>query len=551
MKLFLIPLSVLLFLCVTAYSQQVPRDKVIVEIGTGTWCQYCPGAAMGADELIENGEPVAVIEYHNGDDYANVYSNYRNSFYNITGFPTANFDGKLTFVGGDHDVSMYSNYLPRVNQREGILSSFTLDVSGTHTCLTNFNSHITIQKVATYSGTNLKLHAVVTESNIQEFWQGQDHLNFVCRRMVPDQYGTTLDFSGGDTQEVDLAFTLDDSWVFDNCEFIVFVQDMSTKEILQGTKMSLVDFTPEFDFDAKVTGVINIAAQNCTGTLTPTALVRNVGADDITSLNFHYKVNNSDLQTFNWAGDIPYLESQNIDLSTINFDLLDTNQIIIYSADPDGNPDQCPENDTTKMFVYAAMEVPHTVKLMLRTDANPDQTTWNLINSQGTVLYEGGPYETQGQTIQETFDLIDNDCYTFTIFDSGGDGLQTPGFYMLYYGSSSIIVQGTTFAYEKATQFNVSGGVGIDENSAKISVQVYPNPASDFLDLNVNLVNSAPVTFKLFNLTGIAVYESNLGILQAGSHSKKIDVTKLPQGMYLYSMLAGDKISTGKITVNR
>ena len=33
----------------------VPRDHVIVEIGTGTWCQYCPGAAMGADEMHEEG----------------------------------------------------------------------------------------------------------------------------------------------------------------------------------------------------------------------------------------------------------------------------------------------------------------------------------------------------------------------------------------------------------------------------------------------------------------------------------------------------------------
>ena len=74
-------------------AQQVPRDKVVVEIGTGGWCQYCPGAAMGADDLVANGHEVAIIENHNGDPYATTFSNARNSYYNITGYPTAFFDG--------------------------------------------------------------------------------------------------------------------------------------------------------------------------------------------------------------------------------------------------------------------------------------------------------------------------------------------------------------------------------------------------------------------------------------------------------------------------
>lgn len=97
-------------------SQQVPREMVVLEIGTGTWCTYCPGAAMGADDLVENGHHVAVVENHNGDSYANAYSNARNSFYAITGYPTAIFDGVLKVSGGSHSQSMYSTYLPKYNQ---------------------------------------------------------------------------------------------------------------------------------------------------------------------------------------------------------------------------------------------------------------------------------------------------------------------------------------------------------------------------------------------------------------------------------------------------
>jgi hypothetical protein len=48
-------------------AQSVPRSMVVMEVGTGTWCTYCPGAAMGADDLLANGKLVAVVENHNGD----------------------------------------------------------------------------------------------------------------------------------------------------------------------------------------------------------------------------------------------------------------------------------------------------------------------------------------------------------------------------------------------------------------------------------------------------------------------------------------------------
>ena len=73
---------------------------VVLEIGTGTWCPYCPGSQMGADDLVTNGCSVAVVEYHNGDSFTNSYSNARNTYYGISGFPTAVFDGVQYVVGG-------------------------------------------------------------------------------------------------------------------------------------------------------------------------------------------------------------------------------------------------------------------------------------------------------------------------------------------------------------------------------------------------------------------------------------------------------------------
>ncbi len=225
------------------FAQQVPRDKVIVEIGTGTWCQYCPGAALGADDLVENGCAVGVIEYHNGDEYSNPASDARNSYYSVTGYPTAHFDGVLSYVGGSHTESMYPNYLPLYQQRIAIQSSFTIGIYGEHTGST-YNITLQIHKAASTTSTNIKAHLVLTESDILCNWQGQTQLNFVERAMVPDYNGTSVDFSNTDDITLELTFTMDTDWATNNCELVAFLQDDNSKECLQGAEVSIPDLQP-------------------------------------------------------------------------------------------------------------------------------------------------------------------------------------------------------------------------------------------------------------------------------------------------------------------
>jgi hypothetical protein len=187
-------------------SQQVARQKVIVEIGTGTWCQYCPGAAMGADDLVANGCQVGNIEYHNGDSFTNDASNYRNSYYSVSGYPTAHFDGTLEVVGGSNSQSMYSSYLPMYQQRYAVPCDFTVDIYGEHTGSV-YDVQLIVTKVnGTWS--DLTVQLVLTESEIVFSWQGQDHLNFVERLMAPDHFGTAVDFTSQSTATINLQFTM-------------------------------------------------------------------------------------------------------------------------------------------------------------------------------------------------------------------------------------------------------------------------------------------------------------------------------------------------------
>ena len=219
------------------------REMVVLEMGMGTWSGYCPGAAMGAEDLLANDCDVAVVGYHNGDDYANTSGEDRISYYDINGFPTAVFDGVLKNTDGDHTESLYSVYLPLYEERKEIKSAFRMELYGENYFL-NYTFEIIVEKLAEIQNHDLTLQVIVTESNIDESWQGMDHLNYVERTMLPDSDGTILDFSSNDSLNVQLESNFLSLWNSENCELIAFIQDETTKEILQAAKVAFPDLQP-------------------------------------------------------------------------------------------------------------------------------------------------------------------------------------------------------------------------------------------------------------------------------------------------------------------
>jgi hypothetical protein len=236
MKKFTLLLALFIMVTWVAQSQEVVRNMVVVEIGTGTWVKYGPGAAMGADELVANGKKVAIIENHNGDAYANTYSNSRNSYYSIPGYPEAIFEGGGKVIGGSAAISMYPNYLAKYNLAIKILSPVQIDYTVKRTGRQYVWDFVITKVLATLTSTQLVFHFVVTQSHIQEAWQGQTQLNYVTRLMMPDQNGTALDFSTGDVKNVHIVANIDPLWPLENIEFVGFVQDNSNKKILNAMR---------------------------------------------------------------------------------------------------------------------------------------------------------------------------------------------------------------------------------------------------------------------------------------------------------------------------
>jgi len=230
------------------------RELVLVEIGTGAWCTFCPGAAMGADDLVEEGHPVAVIEYHNGDEFETVQSMDRINYYNLTGYPTAWFDGGNTVVGGSHDDSSYPTYAPIVDARETNPSWFEMELEVEVAARgTDFEVSITATKIYDYNGSNMSIFLVLTESNIPRNWQGMTEMDFVCREMYPGSDGTPSTFELDVPVEIEYSVSV--PYELNNCELVAFIQDVTTKEVMQSSKVNLGQVVGLEEMDEKYTRI--------------------------------------------------------------------------------------------------------------------------------------------------------------------------------------------------------------------------------------------------------------------------------------------------------
>ena len=74
-------------------------------------------------------------------------------------------------------------------------------------------------------------------------------------------------------------------------------------------------------------------------------------------------------------------------------------------------------------FVYAK----GNVIVKIKTDNNAAENTYRLLDADGNVVKEFGPYENGKQAIyEETFELKSGDVYCFEITDAWGDGVMQP-----------------------------------------------------------------------------------------------------------------------------
>lgn len=97
------------------------------------------------------------------------------------------------------------------------------------------------------------------------------------------------------------------------------------------------------------------------------------------------------------------------------------------------------------------------------------------------------------------------------------------------------------------SEFNLA--IGINEQVESFgSVSVYPNPANEQVNLNINMAQSNSVNITMFNTIGQAVLVENRD-LASGNNLVQLNTSSLPAGVYFVNVTAAGSTSTSKIVI--
>lgn len=93
--------------------------------------------------------------------------------------------------------------------------------------------------------------------------------------------------------------------------------------------------------------------------------------------------------------------------------------------------------------------------------------------------------------------------------------------------------------------------VGIEEQSAENSVNVYPNPMNDNATVKFTLAESENVKIVLLNALGQSVLNTDLGKMSAGEQNYLLNAESLSNGIYFLNVQVGENVITKKVSINK
>lgn len=302
------------------------------------------------------------------------------------------------------------------------------------------------------------------------------------------------------------------------------------------------NFTP-VALDAAVQSITGVDNSYCNvNSIAPSVVIKNTGLTTLTSLNLNFNINGGPTTVQGWSGSLATGATATVSLGSIATGN-GSQTLTVFCSDPNGGLDGNTTNDT-KVRTFEVTNPGQTITLSITVDDYPEETTWELANSGGTVIASGGPYggATSGSTIDEPLCLGDG-CYDLTVYDAYGDGIccdfGNGNFEVTGQFGTSYVQNNGQFTDEVVENFCVTN-TGIPAHGTGPVVQLIPNPAGD----QVTVVAPERAVLTLLDATGRAVFT---GIMAAGS--RQVDLRTLPDGIYTVEVTSDRSRASERLVV--
>ena len=542
----------------TIVSTNPENKKIILEEYTGIHCTYCPDGHEIAQSLKDaNPDNFFIINIHTGG-YATPSSgepDFRTSFgdaiaaqSNLTGYPSGSVNrqyfSSLSMNGGtamgrggwSSATSQALNQSAYVNL--GVEASINVQ-----------NNELTVHVEGYYTGNSPQssnlLNVVLTQNNTIGPQTGggmgsnYNHMHRLVH-MITGQWGFEISTTNSGSF-FDETFTYTIPSDYNGVD--VNLSELNVIAFISETQQNIIsgaEYTPTFDGleysnDAAVLGIEENLNGNCGDSASPVVVIQNSGFDDITNFSIEYSINNGNTQSHNWSGSLGSLASTSIELPAINYSPSDTNSINITISDDDNNQN----NSNVFNFNQSSSYDTAIVTLNLVTDNYASETSWQLTDSSGYIIAQNGSLSNASTYSTEIEIPTSDECYTFTINDTYGDGIccaYGTGSYSITDDSGNTIISGGEFSSIDTSTFRVGESLGINSFTDN-NLKIFPNPSNGIFTIKTSLDNS---TYQIYNLIG--QYVKSGSIING---SNLIDLRNSIDGVYFMTIQAKNGEKTG------
>ncbi len=293
------------------------------------------------------------------------------------------------------------------------------------------------------------------------------------------------------------------------------------------------------DYDAGITDISAPIGSSCSSSFNPEVQLTNYGSNQLTAVNIHYSVDNTNAQIFEWTGNLNSGASISVELPMISASGGE-HEFAAWTSLPNGNADEnSSNNDQVNAFMIttgAGLELEVTV------DYFGSETTWEVVDN-GTVLASGGPYVNgnAGGTYSEAI-CVPAGCYQLFFYDVYGDGMTfTSGSYVLTDSQGTILVEGDgVFTNEISHDFCVE------------EIELGPAPTANFSASNNEGCTGMQVDFQDLSTDAPTSWNWSFpgGTPSSSSSQNPQNITYSSPGTYNVSLSAGNAAGSDSHTIS-
>lgn len=240
-----------------------PRTLLIMEF-TGNSCLNCPTGASIVEQIKEEEQPGRVISVglhpygsHFTDPVVTIHTPSRQQdlrseaatalfdYYQPSGFPAAIFNGLKSSMSGST-----GDWIQRASEALVVPTVVTLAATCEYDASSRQLSVDYAVEFLDYVNSKLNVTVWLVENKImgtQTMPDGKPNLNYehnhVLRASLNGNWGETIgtSFAEGDKKEGTASMTLQEDWVAENCDVVVYVYRDDNKEVEQAISIKVVD----------------------------------------------------------------------------------------------------------------------------------------------------------------------------------------------------------------------------------------------------------------------------------------------------------------------